>query len=235
MFSRCAISLAMTVAVAGAASAAILIDPLTVSGRTGVGSPDDSVPPANLINNSGLSAALGAPGTTVAIPASYPTVNPAASYTWRLVATTALPTTNNPLTFNLNLDPGSGGSAQGYNLSGLHVWNYSELWDGAYYNDRGVQTTELQYSTDGGATYLSAGNITLPRASDSSSYTGDDVSFGPLTSVTNVRFYGGPNYGGNYIGMHEVRFIGDAVPEPATLALLGLAAPLLLGRRTKRS
>ena len=236
MFSRCAITLAMTIAVTSAASASVVINPLSASGEHGTGSfGPDATMATNLINNSGLSDTVGTLGTTAPIPASYPTVTADAIFAWRL-RTNTLPTTTDPLTFNFNLDPVTGGSAQGYTLTGLHVWNYSELWSGNYYNDRGVQATELQYSTDGGATYIVVGNITLPRAPDDSSYTGDDVSFGPLTSVTNVRFYGGSNYGStSYIGMQEVRFIADAVPEPASLALFGLAAPLLLGRRTKRS
>ena len=81
------------------------------------------------------------------------------------------------------------------------------------------------------APHISAlGNITLPRASDSSSYTGDDVSFGPLTSVTNRAFLRWAKLRRKlHIGMHEVRFIGDAVPEPCDTGTAGAGSAAAAG------
>lgn len=61
-------------------------------------------------------------------------------------------------------------------------------------------------------------------------------SFGPVTGVRKARFEilanARPN-NDSWTGVAEVRFDTEAVPEPATMAILGLGAAALLRRRRK--
>ena len=212
---------------ATSAKASLIIDPATATGPIGDGAP------SALLDNSTLSFDLASPGTTEALPSTLPdAVEPANSNSgeYRFNPPTALNTT--PLVFNLNLDPTTGGSVTGYDITGLYVYNYEEDYDNSYYNNRGLETTTLKYSTDGGATYNTYGTLTFSEAPNSASDPGEEImltsTLGNVTGVTNLEFVGGSNYGdGSYTGLSELRFIGTAAtPEPSSFGMVfvGLSA-----------
>ena len=180
----------------GIAQTIKLLDPLSAS--SGV----SEYSPGNLLNNSGLSSPLGTNGTvTTADLSAMPTVDVSAisvNVSINAFRQTSA-TLSSPLVFTL------GGS---YNLSGMYYYNYEEIYQGTYYNGRGIQTVDIQYSTDNGATYTDLGNFTLNEAPQSPYDSGSLLSFGStITNVTNIKFNSATNYGdGGYIGMNEVRF-----------------------------
>ena len=62
--------------------------------------------------------------------------------------------------------------------------------------------------------------MTFTQATSLSSYTAKTIpSAAPLADVTDVRFTVVDNWGGDRVGLSEVRFV--AIPEPATLGLIG--------------
>jgi len=212
----------------------LLIDPASA---TATGNLQGSGPTA-MIDNSGLSSDLATPGTTISYPTTLPTDSTDYTNSYR---------TNNPLatiTFNLNTDSSTGGNSAGYNVTGLYVYNYNEGGTagetGLPAAGRGLASTDLEYSTDGGVTYKDFGTINFTEATGDDSYTGSLINLGTtLNNVTNIEFNGGPaiDVGSYYAGLGEVRFVGtDAVPEPSTYAMLiaGLLI-LILGFRRKMS
>ena len=140
--------------------------------------------------------------------------------------------TADPFTITLDL----GGT---YDIATVNFWNYAERWNGTYYNDRGVKDFDLEFSTDGGATFGNTVSLTAAMADDTGATTGD-VFFNGETfdiedqaGVTHVKFIAQDNYGGGYTGIAEVNFTGVAVPEPSSAALLGLGGLALILRRRK--
>jgi hypothetical protein len=127
-----------------------------------------------------------------------------------------------------------------YNITGMHVYNYQELYSGQWYNGRSVQTAEIFYSTaPDGSGMIDAGQVTIPEAPDGNSpggaaYAGSDVQLtAPLMGATFIQLGFETNYGDSQIiGINEVRFEANtAVPEPATLSLLLLGGLAALRRR----
>ena len=211
--------------------AQLLIDPATVeySGSTNGGAA------TQLINNSGLITGLGAPGTAISLPASYPTDDNNYADNFRAsVGGGQLAT----LTFDLSA---------AYTITGLYVYNYNEggtegeTGTSQPASGRGLASTDLQYSDDGGLTYSDYGTIDFTEATGTDSYTGFQLDLSaPLANVTNLEFVGGASFlsseGEYYAGLGEVRFTGStgAVPEPSTYALLGAGVlVLLVGLRRK--
>jgi hypothetical protein len=231
--------LSCLVAIAGFAANAqgqiLLIDPASVSAT---GSTQGSGPTA-MIDNSGLSSDLASPGETISYPSTLPTDDTDYSANYR---------TSSPLatiTFNLNTDSSSGGNSTGYNVTGLYVYNYNENGisgeSGQPSTGRGLASTDLQYSTDGGVTYTDFGTINFTEATGDNSYAGSLINLGTtLNNVTNIEFNGGPaiaaSNGEYLVGLGEVRVVGSAaVPEPSTYAMLSAGLLILvLGFRRKR-
>lgn len=192
-------------------SAAIIIDPVSATANYEQG----SSPGSKLVDGSGLSDATIVE-TGDAIPALYPTHSTSAGDMWR----TLRPADGHPIagaavTFDLGA-----GTLTGYDLTGFHLWNYNEFWSGGE-SSRGIQTATIEYSTDDGGNWTSLGNSVFTQATESSAYAGEDYSFGStLTGVTDVRFTVVDNWGGDRVGLSEVRFV--AIPEPASLGLIGV-------------
>lgn len=217
----------------------LIIDPLTAD-YSGTGVMDKGAP-ISLINNSGLSSALGSVGTTVAYPTTMPTQDTDESSIWRLVFTNTLSGT---LTFGLNLDSATGGNAGGYDITGVYLYNYQAGYnpaDNLANAARGLNVIDLKYSTDGGLTYLDYGTVTFPAGTGSSSDQGALVNLSStLTGVTNLQFASATNHGDStFIGADELRFVGyAAVPEPSVyMMILGGVGMLFIlkGRRTRLS
>lgn len=123
-------------------------------------------------------------------------------------------------TSNVTLDFDLGGA---FDLDGALIWQFNQ----ANLSDRGVQTFDLFTSTDG-VNYTDQGEFSLTQEAGTGSISAQTVAFN-ATGVTDVRFVLLDNYGGVVIGLAEVRF--SEVPEPGSLALLGLGGLAVLRRR----
>lgn len=120
-----------------------------------------------------------------------------------------------------------------YDLEDLHIWNLNFY---SPYNGRGAKSVNIYTSLD-------ATNWTLEENREFSMASGLDGDTGFHVNALNwadaryVQFDILSNWGGfdnaGHVGLSEVRFFGNAVPEPARVLLLlsGLAGTMLRRRR----
>lgn len=142
----------------------------------------------------------------------------------------------NPSDWSFWLTPNgaNGGSAATIDLAGLYSVSSFELQDthNRGYFDRGTDEYTLSVSLDG--------TTFVPVVSDAFS----DSEWRNLTLKTDtlavpalaryVRFDVVSGYGGSSVGLNELRVMGaQAVPEPGTIAALGLGGLAMLRRRRK--
>lgn len=93
-----------------------------------------------------------------------------------------------------------------YSIETLIFYNYAEVYQGQYYNDRGLASAEILTSADG-ETFTSAGNFEFTQAPDEVDITPQVLPLG-ATGVRYVRFAAMTSHGGNRTGWSEVRFTG---------------------------
>lgn len=118
-----------------------------------------------------------------------------------------------------------------YEVEGFALWNYAERHNGTWYNDRGFGQADLEYSADGGATWLPLETMNFAQTADETAFGPEVLMFtGGAVEATHIRFNNATSLGSVHNGISEIRFI--AIPEPATMVLLGLGSLLL---RKKRS
>lgn len=133
----------------------------------------------------------------------------------------------NGVTANIVFDLGAE-----YTIDRFRVWNYNEAAAGN--TDRGINRVEVTYGLTAGLGSTLAGVTNFARADGTNTYTGEEFNISPITARY-IKFDGLSNYGdGGQIGLSEVQFFSvDPIPEPSSVALLGLGAFALLMRRRK--
>lgn len=141
------------------------------------------------------------------------------------------PSTNLLVTFNLDT---------AYNIDTIYLWQYRR--DGGNVQ-RGVRTFDVQFSGDNGtswSTAVSAASLGMSEFDIGATIGGPGGaglvnvqarSISEQLNVTNIRLTRVTSWGSSgYVSIPEIRF-GGAVPEPGSLALLGLSGLLVARRR----
>jgi hypothetical protein len=189
----------------------------------------NTVPPVNMPT---LEFAIA--GTNDGLTASYVTdsAGAVAHNTWYLYEDPAT-----TLTYTLNTDPGTGGSATGYDITGVNVfagWQNALLFTHQVWTMR-VATLENPTFTD-----VQPVDFTSPSDAKASMISLTDSTGTIASGVTAVQFYvqkkvTDPNDGNLGIVFREIDVLGAAtVPEPGTIAMLGIAALLGLAAIRRR-
>ena len=110
-------------------------------------------------------------------------------------------------------------------LQTIYYWNHNQ----SGLTDRGIQETQILYSTDNGANYQSLGNFTLQQAGGTSAERPDVLDLGStITGVTDVRFTLVSDYGGIVAGLAEIRFSDIAPVEAKAIATLASTEAVIL-------
>lgn len=130
------------------------------------------------------------------------------------------------------------GAALEFDLAGpstvdtVHLWTYSRTGQ----TDRGMQSFTISFWVDGGTEFANGINITdVDEGNYPNPIAVQSFGFASQSNVTKIRIDNIVNHGdGSYVGLSEIRF-GNSIPEPASLALVGLGSLLIAGRRRQRA
>ena len=215
--------IAATALLASSASAATIIAPVSASAPSTLNATRGAI---NMINGSEFNSTA----LTVGTPADN------AVWTSAFLASSANDASSSNVSgssildspYTLTFDLGAN-----YDLSRVLVWN----WNNTVNLSAGVKTMEVLVASSVGGATSSLGSFNPSIGIGANTFTGDAFSVS-ASNVREVKFvitegYGFGNAGANtLVGLAEVRF--EVVPEPSSLAMLGLGG-LMLFRRKRRS
>jgi hypothetical protein len=114
-----------------------------------------------------------------------------------------------------------------YTLTGMHVWNYNQVYGASSYAERGVNNVDVWVSATGNGTPTSkpsewtriADDLKLSQASGLATDTGKDYALTASQAARYVFFDNINNFGDSYTGLSEVRFVGKTADDIAALAV----------------
>ena len=170
------------------------------------------LPLTNTINGSGITGSMA---TEADLGIATHDNNGSAGTMWHSQVVEAAGLT---LTWNFTVPSG---------LRTIYYWNHNQN----NLVNRGIQETEVLYSTDNGTNYQSLGSFTLEQAGGTAAERPHALDLGStIAGVTNVRFVLVSDFGGNVTGLAEIRFSDIAPVEPkAILTLTSNEAVVLNG------
>ncbi len=120
-----------------------------------------------------------------------------------------------------------------YTISSFRVWNYNESPPNL--TNRGVNGVSVLFGTTPALGSTVPGITNFAQADGLNTYAGQNFNaFAPF-NARYIKFDINSNYGdtNTFYGLSEVQFDGVLVPEPGSLALLGLGSMGLLLRRRR--
>ena len=124
-------------------------------------------------------------------------------------------------------------------ITKIELWQYDEIWNSGYFNDRGIASTTVYYSLGADNSWSATGQVvTFTQAPSQSTINVQERTLDLPTGVDAIKFDAITGFGGGYVGFNEVRFVGtaSAIPEPSALVLLavGLIGLLAYAWRKRR-
>ncbi len=203
-----------------------LVTPTGITQTQGTSWPQFNYVPQNLINNSGF-ATVPTIADFTSVAYSYAAPEPQWATQTGTFPSNYFATGQIAPQFTLDL----GGS---FDLTDLVVWGHG--------NANEASDFLVEFSTDGGATYYASRLVQTSSFLNTSSavltFGGVfEADFIRLTMLNNIggRGLGLPGEPGDRVALGEIKFLAlapsSAIPEPATLSLLGLAGLAMLRRR----
>ena len=205
----------------GAIEAAVI----TPTAATSTTQHDGVRPITNTINSSGLSGG----GTSGDILSETHAGGATSSNHWLSSSSAGGGSTTSAtevLTFDL------GGT---FDVDTIYLWAYNRPE-----KNRGIKTFNIAFSTDGGGSFgtavsaasLGMGDFVIGTSGSNDSSTVQTRTITTQTGVTDIQLTGLTTHGSTgFIAISEIRF--GAVPEPGSLALLGLGGLLIASRRRR--
>ena len=121
-----------------------------------------------------------------------------------------------------------------FDVDTIYLWAYNRNE-----SNRGVETFDIAFSTDGGSTFgtaVSAMSLGMANFAEGAITGSSSVQTGSITEqtgVTDIQFSNISNFGADRIAIAELRFGGTpTISEPSSVTLIGLAGlELVLHRR----